>query len=139
MPTRLVGAHRVALAVPADWKTEVQKGGYCPPTDPKRVEFFGPIEGAVGSCVIPDGASWPANNSVSVYTLGVRTPHAAPSGTLHGMPYYIADSKQEGSGFAMTLTVPAARVAFLVGAKDRDAAKALLRTVRFVPPGTTLR
>lgn len=142
--TRLVGAHRVALAVPADWKTDVEEGSFCPPTDPKTVEFFTPLQPreGVGSCATPIGASWPAQNSVSIYTQstgGVRTPHHPPSGTVHGMPFYVSDSRQSGPGFAMTLSVPGAGVSFLVGAADRDAAKALLATIRFVPAGTRLR
>lgn len=140
--TRLVGAHRVALAVPADWTTAVERGSFCAPTSPRTVEFFAPVRGPVGSCAVPTGASWPAQDSVSVYTRssgGIRTPHAAPSGTVHGLPYYISDSRQSGSGAAMTLTVPRAGVSFLVGAPDRGAARALLATVRFVPAGTRLR
>jgi hypothetical protein len=134
----------MALAVPSNWKTDVESGSFCPPTDPGTVEFFTPLhrgEG-VGSCVVPIGASWPAQNSVSVYTRssgGVRTPHHAPSGTVHGLPYYIYDSRQSGPGVAMTLSVPGAGVSFLVGAADRDAASALLATIRFVPAGTRLR
>lgn len=143
-PTRLVGAHRVALAVPADWKTDVQSGSFCPPTDPKTVEFFTPLQHheGVGSCAIPGGASWPAQDSVSIYTrssFGVRTPHQPPSGTVHGMPYYISDSTQSGPGIAMTLNVPEAGVAFLVGAEDHAAARRLLATIRYEPPGTRLR
>jgi hypothetical protein len=143
-PTRLVGAHRMALAVPADWKTNVESGSFCAPTDPKTVEFFTPLrrgEG-VGSCVMPLGASWPAEDSVSIYTRssgGVKTPHRAPSGTVHGLPYYVYDNRQSGPGVAMTLSVPGAGVSFLVGASDVAAAKALLATIRFVPAGTRLR
>lgn len=143
-PTRLVGAHRVALAVPADWKTSVERGSFCAPTNPRTVQFFTPLhpgEG-VGSCAIPNGASWPAENSVSIYTKfsgGVRTPHGAASGKVAGMPYYISDSRQSGPGVALTLTLPRAGVAFLVGATTRDAGKALLATVRYVPAGTPLR
>jgi hypothetical protein len=143
-PTRLVGAHRVALAVPADWKTDVEEGSFCAPTDPGTVEFFTPLQrgDAVGSCATPIGASWPAQDSVSVYTCslgGVRTPHHAPSGSVHGLPYYISDSSQSGPGVAMTLSVPGAGVSFLVGAADRDNAMALLATIRFVPAGARLR
>src|SRR3954453_6031945 len=67
-PTRLVGAHRVAVVVPADWKTHVEHGDTCPPTDPKTVQFFAPLHGPVGSCAVPTGASWPAQESVSIYT-----------------------------------------------------------------------
>jgi hypothetical protein len=100
-PDSFVGAHRVALAVPADWKTEVQKWAYCPPTDPNRVEFFVPFHGPVGSCPVPDGPSWPAEDSVSIYTSssdGVRIPHNAASGRVHGTPYYVSDSNQSGAG-----------------------------------------
>jgi hypothetical protein len=141
-PARLVGAHRVALVVPADWMTEVQRGSFCPPTDGGTVEFFAPVHGGVGSCAVPDGASWPAENSVSIYTRssgGVGAPHGAPSGMVHGMSYYTSDSRQAGPGVALTLTVPEAGVAFLVGAANRDAANALLATVRYVPAGTPLR
>lgn len=141
--TRLVGAHRIALAVPAEWKTQVERGAYCLPTKPKTVQFFAvPTHRAVGSCVVPDGASWPAQDSVSVYTGAdetVGTPHSAPAGRLHGMPYYIADSRQTGPGVAMTLTVPGAGVRFTVGAATRGEATALLDTIRLVPAGTTLR
>ena len=143
-PTRLVGAHRMALAVPADWKTNVESGSFCAPTDAKTVEFFTPLhrgEG-VGSCAVPNGASWPAEDSVSIYTRssgGVKTPHRAPSGTVHGLPYYVYDSRQAGPGVAMTLSVPGTGVSFLVGASDVATAKALLATVRFVPAGTHLR
>src|ERR1700754_2117235 len=63
-PTRLVGAHRMALVVPAEWKTEVEEGSFCAPTDPGTVQFFTPLrrgEG-VGSCAVPIGASWPAQD-----------------------------------------------------------------------------
>jgi hypothetical protein len=139
-----VGAHRIALAVPADWKTDVEEGSFCPPTDAGTVEFFTPLrrgEG-VGSCATPIGASWPAQDSVSVYTRssgGVRTPRQAPSGTVHGLPYYISDSRQSGPGVAMTSSVPGAGVSFLVGAADRDEATALLATIHVVPAGTRLR
>jgi hypothetical protein len=141
--TRLVGARHVALAVPLDWKTHVEQGDYCPPTAPKTVEFFAPNHGGgIGSCSVPIGAAWPAQKSVSIYTKssgGVRTPHGAPSGTVHGMPYYISDDRQSGPGMALTLTVPRAGVAFLVGAATRAAANALLATVQYVPAGTRLR
>jgi hypothetical protein len=142
--TRSVGAYRVALTVPAEWKTDVEHGSFCAPTVPGTVQFFTPLhrgEG-VGSCAVPAGASWPAQNSVSVYTRssgGVRTPHRPQSGTVHGMPYYITDSRESGPGVAETLSVPGAGVSFLVGAADRDAAMALLATVRYVPAGTRLR
>jgi hypothetical protein len=140
--TRLVGAHRVAVAVPADWKTDVEHGSFCAPTDPGTVEFFTPVHGGIGSCALPIGASWPAQDSVSIYTRfsgGVRTPHGSPSGTVHGMSYYISDSRQSGPGVAITLSVPGAGVSFLVGAADRDAALAFLATIRYVPAGTRLR
>jgi hypothetical protein len=142
--TRLVGAHRVALAVPAGWKTDVGQGSFCAPVEPATVRFFTPLQPrqGVGSCAIPSGASWPAENSVSIYTKstgGVRTPDHPPSGTVHGMPYFVSDSRQSGPGFAMTLSVPEAGVSFLVGAADREAAMDLLATIRYVPAGTRLR
>jgi hypothetical protein len=79
---------------------------------------------------------------VSIFTRssgGVPTPRIAPSGRVNGMPYYVADSRETGPGVALTLTIPGAGVAFLVGAATRDAAKALLATIRSVPPGTRLR
>ena len=139
-PTRLVGAHRVALSVPAHWRTDVEHGSYCPATKPDTVELFAPAHGPVGSCAVPVRASWPAVDSVSIYTTssgGVETPRIAPSGTLHGMPYYVTDSRQPGPGVALTLTVPRAGVAFLVGSASRDAATSLLATVRLAPPGHT--
>jgi hypothetical protein len=151
--TRFVGARRVALAVPADWKTEV---GGCPST-PRMVDFLPPLkdgEGA-GSCVTQSGGSLPANDTVAVYIMAVgdlarprsccsgefRSPHSQPSGTVHGMPYYIFDSNVIGATgvAAVTLDVPKIGVAFLVGAHDHDAASALLATVRLVPAGTQLR
>lgn len=142
-PTRLVGAHRVVLEVPAAWKTHVEHGDTCPPTDPGTVQFFAPIHGPVGSCAVPIGASWPAQNSVSVYTWspghGGRAPSGAPDGRVHGLPYYISDTRQSGPGVAMALSVPKAHVSFLVGAADSDSATALLATVRFVPVGTRVR
>lgn len=139
-PTRLVGAHQVALVVPSEWKTHVEHGDTCPPTDPKTVQFFAPLHGPVGSCAVPTGASWPAQQSVSIYTrLSGPAPHRTPSGTVHGLPYYIAEVRQSGPGVAMGLSVPRADVSFLVGAPDHDTALALLNTVRFVPTGTHLR
>lgn len=139
-PTRLVGAHRVAVVVPADWKTHLEHGDTCPPTDPKTVQFFAPLHGPVGSCAVPDGASWPAQESVSIYTrLSGPAPHRTPSGTVHGLPYYIDDVQQSGPGVAMGLSVPGADVSFIVGAPDRDTALALLKTIRFVPAETHLR
>jgi hypothetical protein len=106
-PTRLVGAHRVALLVPADWKTHVEHGDTCPPTDPKTVQFFAPLHGPVGSCAVPTGASWPAQQSVSIYTgLSGPAPHRTPSGTVHGLPYYIAEVRQPGPGVGMGLRRP---------------------------------
>lgn len=144
-PTRMVGAHRIALVVPADWTTDRRGPGvFCAPTDPGTVEFFSPLRPGtpVGSCVMKNGESSPAQDSVSVYTRssgGVGTPHHATSGTVHDLPYYISDSRQAGPGVAMTLSVPGAGVSFLVGAADRDRAMALLATIRFVPAGTRLR
>jgi hypothetical protein len=143
-PTRLVGAHRLALAVPADWETEVQHGSFCPPVDPATVEFFTPLQPwqGVGSCAVPIGTSWPAENSVSIYTKatgGGRTPDHPPSGTVHGLPYFVSDSRQSGPGVALTLSVPEAGVSFLVGAADREAAMDLLATIHYVPAGTPLR
>jgi hypothetical protein len=138
--TRLVGAHRYALAVPATWKTHVEHEDTCAPTEPETVQFFAPIHGPVGSCVVPDGASWPAQDSVSIYVgLTGPTPHRPPSGTVHGLPYYIAEVRQTGPGVAVGLTVPHADVSFLVGAPDRKTADALLATLRYVPAGTRLR
>jgi hypothetical protein len=139
-PTRLVGANRVALAVPADWKTHVERGDTCPPTDPRTVQFFAPVHGPVGSCTVPTGASWPAQDSVSIYTrLSGPSPHRAPSGRVHGLPYYIVDVRQSGPGVAVGLSVPQADVSFIVGAPDPATADALLATLRFVPVGTRLR
>jgi hypothetical protein len=140
MPTRLVGAHRVASVVPADWKTSVEHGDTCPPTDPKTVRFFAPLHGPVGSCVVPTGASWPAQDSVSIYTrLSGPAPHRTSSGSVHGLPYYIVDVRQSGPGVAMGLSVPRADVSFVVGAPDHATAQALLATICFVPAGTRLR
>jgi hypothetical protein len=146
-PTRLVGANRVAVAVPANWKTQVEHGSSCPTMTPKTVQYFtppGPLQ-VVGSCIGPRaGESWPAQDSVSIYTrssagsASVHTPHQPASGTVHGMPYYISNSRQSGPGVALRLTVPRAGVAFLVGAADRASAQALLATVRYVPGGTRL-
>ena len=142
--TRLVGAHRMALEVPADWKTYVQQGSFCPPVDPGTVEFFTPLQPGqgVGSCAVPIGGSWPAEDSVSIFTKstgGGRTPDHPPSGTVHGMAYFVSDSRQSGPGVAITLSVPEVGVSFLVGASDRDAAMDLLATIRYVPAGTRLR
>jgi hypothetical protein len=136
--TRLVGAHRVALAVPTEWKTRIERGDTCPPTEPGTVQFFAPLHGPVGSCVVPIGASWPAQDSVSVYTWSgdERTPTEKPAGSVHGLPYYISDTRQTGPGVAVTLSVPLAHVSFLVGAADRAAATALLATIRFLPRGS---
>lgn len=142
-PTRLVGAHRIALAVPTDWKTSVERGAFCATIAPKTVQFFAPIRhGGAGSCAIPRGVSWPAEDSVSIYTRstgGITSPGGAPAGKGAGMPYYISNSRQYGPGVALTLTVPRAGVAFLVGARTRDEATALLATIRRVPTGTPLR
>ena len=42
----------------ADWKTDVEEGSFDPPTDPKTVEFFTPLQSkeGVGSCATPIGA-----------------------------------------------------------------------------------
>jgi hypothetical protein len=135
---RLVGAHRVALVVPATWKTDVEQGGTCPPTSPETVQSFAPLQGGVGSCSVPVGASWPAQDSVSIYTSmsGIQNPHGAPSGSVHGFAYYISDSRQSGPGVARYLVVPQARVAFLVGAATRQGADSLLATIRFAPAGS---
>lgn len=78
--------------------------------------------------------------SVSIYTrLSGPAPHRTPSGTVHGLPYYIDDVQQSGPGVAMGLSVPGADVSFIVGAPDRDTALALLKTIRFVPAETHLR
>jgi hypothetical protein len=141
-PTRWVGAQRVALAVPSSWKTEVQRDSLCPTSDPQTVQFFAFRHGPSAPCGVPIGGSWPALDSVSIYTHseGVDpTPNDPPSGTVGGLSYYIADSRQTGPGVAMTLTVPEAGVQFLVGAANPDAAHALLATVRYVPAGTSLR
>jgi hypothetical protein len=150
---RLAGARRVALAVPADWKTEV---GGCPAT-PRTVDFLVPLKSgqSPGECVTQAGGSLPAYDTVAVYIMAAsdlsrrrsccsgefRLPHSPPSGTVHGMPYYIFDSKESGAlGVgAVTLDVPQIGVAFLVGARDHDAASSLLATVRFVSAGTRLR
>lgn len=139
--TRLVGAHRVALAVPAEWRTHVERGDTCPPTEPRTVQFFAPLHGPVGSCVVPTGASWPAQDSVSVSTWSgdEQAPTRKPDGSVHGLPYYLSDVRQTGPGVAMALSVPLAHVSFLVGAADHATATALLATIRFVPAGTTLR
>jgi hypothetical protein len=131
----------VALAVPAAWKTHVERGDTCPPTNTRMVQFFAPLHGPVGSCAVPTGASWPAQDSVSIYTWTSddRRPSRAPDGRVHGLPYYISDQRQSGPGVAMALSVPQAHVSFLVGAADRDTAAALLATIRVVPPGTRLR
>jgi hypothetical protein len=68
-----------------------------------------------------------------------RHPTSAPSGTVHGMPYYIFDSKVMGTGVAETLDIPQLGVAFLVGARDHAAANFLLATIRYVDAGTRLR
>lgn len=138
--TRLVGAHQVALVVPAEWKTDVEHNSFCPPFVPKTVQFFD-VNGPLASCAGPIGASWPAEDSVSIYTQPPRmqTPQGEPSGMIHGLAYYISDSRQSGPGVAMTLAVPGADVSFLIGAADRATATALFSTIHFVPGGTQLR
>jgi hypothetical protein len=81
---------------------------------------------------------------VSVYTNkppagGPHLPRRSPTGTIDGMPYYLLDTRQTGPGVARRLVVPAAGVDFLVGAGTREAADALLATIRTVPAGTQLR
>jgi hypothetical protein len=144
--TRLVGARHLALAVPVTWKTEVQDGSFCPAIEPHTVDFYTPLGDGqgVGSCAVQGGASWPAEDSVSVYAIkkstgGARLAHRSPTGMIGGMPYYLLDSRQTGPGVARRLVVPAAGVDFLVGAATRDAADALLATIRTVPAGTQLR
>jgi len=50
-PTRLVGAHRMALAVSANWKTNVESGSFSAPTNP-RLEFFTPLHRRGGGRVL---------------------------------------------------------------------------------------
>jgi hypothetical protein len=97
--------------------------------------------------------SLPNHDTVEIYVLkrsqlsrrqpccrGVfRDPTTAPSGTVHGMPYYIFDAKVMGTGVAEILNIPRAGVSFLVGARDEAAAKALLATIHYVSAGTRLR
>lgn len=142
--SRWVGDHHVAVAVPAVWQTEVQPGNQpCPPVDPETVMFFSPMErGPLASCVVPDGASWPARNSVSIYRRGAPGVPAArgePAGSVGDMPYYISNGRQTGPGVAVRLVVPQAGIAFLVGAADRDKALAILSTIRYVPDSGMLR
>lgn len=145
--TRLVGARGVALAVPVSWKSEVQEGSFCAAMEPHTVEFYTPLQDdqGVGSCAVPTGGSWPAEDSLSVYTDPV-TPRSArrhanrtPSGMVGGMPYYLLDGHMSGPGVARQLVIPAVGVDFLAGAATREAADRLLETVRAVPPGTNLR
>ena len=105
--------------------------------------FFSPIKRApLASCVVPDGASWPAQNSVSIYRRaapGVPAARGEPAGSVRDMPYYISDSRQTGPGVAVQLVIPQAGIAFLVGAADRDKALAILSTIRYVNEPGTLR
>ncbi len=150
---RLVGSRRVAVEVPADWKTEING---CAST-PRMVDFDVPMHGqqAAGGCVVPAGGSVPARDTVSVYVMKAslldrrrpccsgefREPNTPPAGTVHGMLYYVFDSYDTGriGVVAMTLDVPEIGVAFLVGARDRASAQALLATIQAVPAGTKLR
>lgn len=141
--TRLVGAHGLALAVPANWETDVERDSTCPPIDPNTVVFFEAVRGPYGSCAVPDGASWPAEDSLSVYAKSPGETRTfltgQPTGWVDGMPYYISYSRQLGPGAARRLVVPQAGVEFVVGAATTRAADALLATIQSVPPGTPLR
>jgi hypothetical protein len=149
--TRLVGARRLALAVPADWRSDV---GGCPSV-PREVVFPVPEHSAAPGCEMSGNEALPNYDTVEVYILPktylgrpqsccrgeFRDPGGAPSGTVHGMPYYILDSKVLGTGVgvAETLNIPQVGVAFLVGARDHAAANFLLATIRYVNAGTRLR
>lgn len=138
--TRLVGAEGLVLLIPAAWSTGVEVGAYCPPDTPRTVQFFvSDPGGAIGSCAVEAGSSWPAEESLSVYThLSGHAPHRTADGTVAGMPYYLFDDPgHQGPGVARDLSVPAARIRFLVGAATVHQADAILRTIRSAPTGTT--
>ena len=67
--TRLVGAHGLVVRVPRAWQTEVEVGSECPATSPRTIVFFvRDPRSPVGSCTVKPGASWPAVDSLSVFT-----------------------------------------------------------------------
>lgn len=105
--------------------------------------FFSPIERApLASCVVPDGASWPAQNSVSIYRTaapGVPAARGEPAGSMRDLSYYISNGRQTGPGVAVQVVVPQAGIAFMVGAADRDKALAILSTIRYVDDSGMLR
>lgn len=139
-PTRLVGANNIVLSVPAKWRTLVQINSQCPPDSPQIVQYFVRQRSApVSSCDVRPGASWPAEDTLTVYTdVNARTPTAKPAGSVAGHPYYLQTVQDhQGPGVARALTIPDVHLRFMVGAATTHQADAVLRTVQRVPRHTT--